>query len=326
VAPADISGSVRAVVPLVGLPALHPQFIAGFILLLMARIVHTAAPKARKIKAIKRGVSLRWILAGDGIAMAAVTSVVATACVGTTLTSAVFVASTSSSANSFQARDGYYSTVISLSPQSYWRLGEASGASAVDTQGLLNGTYSGVTSYGTTAPLSHDSDTAVTCTSGTTCFTTADNAAFHNTGAQSIALWLKPSVAPQASNARVFAKYDGTNITYFVAYNGTSGQMRYIVDVNSRVTAISTTLLTNTNAWYFIAGTWDGSTARIYINGAQEGTAGGTGPVKQNAVGFTGMATTAGTPGAKGSLDDVAVWNRVLTPTEISTLYTRGTT
>lgn len=322
VKPSDVTGSVVFVVPVVGIPALHPEIIALFGVLLLAQVSRSAGPALASAR-----MSVRWSPTCDRVAMIAVLSVVATACVGTTLTGAVFTSSTSNPSNSFQARDGYYSTVLSYSPQSYWRLGEASGTTAADTMGLLDGTYTSANvTYGVTAPLSHDDNTAISCSAGTTCFGTNDAAVFHNTGSQSIALWFKPSVATQTTNARVFTKYDGTNITYFMAYNGTSGNMRYLVDVNSRVTAQSTTLITNTSNWYFMVGTWDGTTARIYINGTQEGTATGTGLVKQNTVGFMGLGNATGGAGAKGALDDVAVWNRVLTPTEISTLYTRGTT
>jgi signal peptidase I len=317
----DVVGQVRFVVPLVGLPALHPEIVVGMVGALLLYAFRGSVGRVHR----RERLSIAWNATCEKVAMAGVLSAVATASIGTTLTSSVFMSSTSSAAD-FTSRDGYYSAVKALGPQSYWRLGELSGTTAADAQGLLNGTYAASVTNGVAAPLSHDNDTAISCVTGTTCFSTADNNAFHNTGAQSIALWFKPSTASQSSNARVLAKYDGTNITYFIAYNGTNGQMRYLVDVNSRITAQSTTLLTNTNTWSFIVGTWDGSTARIYINGTQEGTATGTGPVKQNTSGFVGLGTAGGTAGARGSLDDVAIWDRALTPAEITNLYTLATT
>jgi signal peptidase I len=333
VSPADVVGRARMMVPMVGLAAIHPREAAALSLLFAFLLVSRSKRASREVHSDGlmalpsiRLAGGRWASTHAFGATVVLICGTATLCLATTLSQAAF-ASTTSTAVGFTARDGYYSAVKALSPQAYWRFGEASGSVAVDEQGLLNGSYSGVSSYATTGSLSHDSNSAVTCTTGSTCFSTADHAAFHNTGAQSIALWLKPSVASQSTNARVFAKYDGTNITYFVAYDATSGRMRYLVDTASkRVSAISTTLITNTSSWYFIAGTFDGTTARIYINGVPQGTDTGSGGVKQNNVGFAAMANVGGTAGARGSLDDVAVWDRVLTPTEIANLYTLGTT
>lgn len=332
VLPADISGRAKLLVPMVGLAALHPEAIAALILgvlsILLSKHVQRLPSLRRTI--IEHSPSLRsfnrkWL---DAHALSSTVVVIcgtATLCLATTLSQASFAYTTTASVE-FTSRDGYYSAVKTLNPQAYWRFGETSGTTAVDQQGLLNGTYSASATLGLAGSLSHDTDSAVRCTTSVSCFSTADHAAFHNTGSQSIALWLKPSVVTQSSNARVFTKYDGTNITYFVAYDGTSGRMRYMVDtVARRVTALSTTLITDTSAWYFIAGTFDGTTARIYINGAPQGTDTGSGGVKQNSTGFAAMANV-GTAGARGTLDDVAIWDRVLTPTEITNLYTLGTT
>jgi signal peptidase len=339
VAPPDVMGRVRLVVPMAGAAAMHPQtvvvFAGGIVVLVLASTGSSA-----RARAIQRRQWIRWATpyrrrskapAIAGFTLAAATCGMTGIYLSTTLSQAVFASATNDGTNSFAAADGYYSTVLSMNPQSYWRFGEASGTTSTDVMGGLNGTYNGAT-LGAAGALSHDNNTSANCVSGATCWSTTDNAAYHNTGAQTIAMWLKPGVSAQAQFARVFTKYDGTNLTYFMAYDnsgaGSAGvKMRYMMDTTSkRVQANSTTSITNTSQWYFVVGTFDGTTAQIYVNGSAEGSDTGSGVVKQNNVGFAALANVGGTAGAKGTLDDVAIWTRALTPTEIATLYTRGTT
>ena len=83
-----------------------------------------------------------------------------------------------------------------------------------------------------------------------------------------------------------------------------------------------------TNQWYFLAVTWDGTTAKAYINGNLDNSASASGTL-------TGDATTEGWIGAhrygnsswertNGELSDVKVYNRALTQDEITTLYNGG--
>ena len=88
-----------------------------------------------------------------------------------------------------------------------------------------------------------------------------------------------------------------------------------------------TTQLTNLSKWYFIAGTYNGSDIKIYVDGILEGTD------NNNDTGGTSNPTSAsfyvGSSGAtsgffNGSIDEVRIYNRTLTPAEISELYNRS--
>ena len=77
------------------------------------------------------------------------------------------------------------------------------------------------------------------------------------------------------------------------------------------------------NSWYFFTVTYDGTKLSIYVNGKY---------VDQKAVSLNtignifriGQRISGDTvkEGFKGTIDDIAIWNRVLTPEEISALYT----
>lgn len=61
----------------------------------------------------------------------------------------------------------FFNEVKALNPHLYWRLGESSGTSVVDSSNNnRNGTYSGNITYGVASSLSKDSNTAITCPDG----------------------------------------------------------------------------------------------------------------------------------------------------------------
>ena len=81
------------------------------------------------------------------------------------------------------------------------------------------------------------------------------------------------------------------------------------------------------NAWHFVAGTYNGTTVSLYVDGQLAGTAPLTGPIQDNA-----STTSFGTKFADGSthysfnglIDDVGIYNRALTPAELLTIYNAG--
>ena len=75
----------------------------------------------------------------------------------------------------------------------------------------------------------------------------------------------------------------------------------------------------NTNQWYLVTGTYDGLTINLYINGILDGTRArvGTIPTTGNSLQIGG----SGGLNYVGQIEDVRIYNRVLTAQEIYTLY-----
>jgi hypothetical protein len=94
----------------------------------------------------------------------------------------------------------------------------------------------------------------------------------------------------------------------------TTGQIEMGVNVSSAVNV-------NYGEWVHIAGVYDGTAVRIYINGVGQGSAVQSG----NILGFNQPLYIGahGLPGefAKGVIDEVRIYSRAMSPTQVQTLY-----
>jgi hypothetical protein len=87
-------------------------------------------------------------------------------------------------------------------------------------------------------------------------------------------------------------------------------------------TEITTGQVMNLGQWYHVAGTWDGSTMRIYINGVEQNSQGYTDTIAKTTYDLNiGRITytAGGTRNFDGEIDEVRVWKKALSETEIRT-------
>jgi hypothetical protein len=95
---------------------------------------------------------------------------------------------------------------------------------------------------------------------------------FHKTGPFTVCTWVNTSNTAQ--NTGTFVAKSGGNATsanYELRFNGTTTKPQFVIALNGVVrTADGATSLSN-DTWYFLAGTWDGSYLRVYVNGVQDG-------------------------------------------------------
>jgi hypothetical protein len=78
----------------------------------------------------------------------------------------------------------------------------------------------------------------------------------------------------------------------------------------------------NGTTWMHIAATYDGTTMRLYINGVQEATIAGPAAIGSNGQRLGIGAQPDGVSPLQGTLDEVRIWARALTATEIQALLT----
>jgi hypothetical protein len=138
-----------------------------------------------------------------------------------------------------------------------------------------------------------------------------------------VSIWWQSeaATASQPNNARLVSKYDGTNINYMMAFNGTTGQMRFLIDTTvTRYTATTSTVTTTAGTWYHFVGTWNGSTLSLYINGVLVNSVATSGTPLTNAVDAT-IGTSTSAYNAIGNYGETRIYARAISATEVSQLY-----
>lgn len=140
---------------------------------------------------------------------------------------------------------------------------------------------------------------------------------------QTVSMWLYPEVLPSARTAYVIRRGTTTPEVHFY----TDSKLYWYFQSTGPVQGLASGALTANN-WYHVVlvaehvtgTTWNES---LYINGSQVGSTVQT----TNGIGLIGGGGVAwqfgegGTYGPVARIDEVGLWNRVLSPTEITALY-----
>jgi hypothetical protein len=146
----------------------------------------------------------------------------------------------------------------------------------------------------------------------------------------SIALWLKADDF-SASYARFIAKVTETQDHYWSLSTSDDGTaLRFNLKASGTTTVLKTgTGLIQVGIWYHVAATYDGSQMRIYKNGLEVASINKTGAVdtNPNVLAVIGnQPPTAGSWPFDGLIDEVRIYNRALSATEIAAIANPVTT
>lgn len=142
-----------------------------------------------------------------------------------------------------------------------------------------------------------------------------DSAALRITGAITIDAW----VSPTALGGRVVDKITaGTGDGYLLDTHG--GVVRLIVD--GQILSGSTSI--PTGVWSHIAGTYDGSEMRVYLNGSLDGSVAASVAIPTNALPVRIGADSDGQSRFSGLIDEVEVFGRALSQAEIQAIVAAG--
>jgi tartrate-resistant acid phosphatase type 5 len=216
----------------------------------------------------------------------------------------------------------------------YWKFDETSGTIANDASGNgNNGTITGGT-WGTGKVAG-----ALTLNGTTGAVSIAPSSSLTFTNQMTFACWMNAD-ALTADGVALFSRATGAGDSYWVdfvlharrvAYMPVAYQCAFYIDLNgdSQIQAIEDLaggMILQPQTWYHIAATYDGTTMRFYIDGTQTASTpypGGTIPNRGRAI-WLGADETWGEH-YQGRLDDVRLYNRALSQTEIQALMA-GTT
>lgn len=214
----------------------------------------------------------------------------------------------------------YRAAVLADQPVGYWRLGEKSGTVAKDEMGLHDGTYVGAVTFGITAKIFADGDTAITLDGKTGEVVIGDAFGFPGKTTFSIESWVSVPTLPDTLQF-VAAKFDAdAGSGWYVAHNLNFAGLGFGV-MNNGLWSDWTIPITP-NTWVHHVGTYSEQGLCVYINGSEVHCfePGNTPAASAAPLVFGGLGSTAQFH-LKGSLDEVAIYDHVLSAERVKAHY-----
>ena len=168
----------------------------------------------------------------------------------------------------------YSAAVLADAPAGYWRMGESTGTTMTDaSRNGNNGTYAGTVTLGQPGALAGDRGTAAAFDGRTAGATVASSRSLQVNWI-TIELWIKKTTETGYGIyvAKNVAGGGGVGTSWFqVLNNSFSGRLEFRVTGDYDPVLVSSTALV-VNTWYYVVATYDGTVARLYINGKLDGT------------------------------------------------------
>jgi hypothetical protein len=215
----------------------------------------------------------------------------------------------------------YYDNVAADNPNVFWRLGEVSGTTANnELSASHSGLYQNSPTLGLTGALNDDSNPAVDF-NGSDQYMTATYSAALNTADFSFEAWVYPKGGSGTYRGILTDRFYPKGWVLYA--DGNNDFSFWINDGSSMPSLVGSTI--PLNAWTYLAGTFDGSTARFYVNGSLAAS--------QSIVSYTPNDTSPvivgqGDLGSNfffpGTIDEVGIYDRALSAVRILAHYNSG--
>jgi hypothetical protein len=209
-------------------------------------------------------------------------------------------------------------------PVGHWRFDGVSGGQVADASGQGN---TGTLVDGP-APVTGALGGALQFDGRKSHVSVASSPSLSITGPLSITAWVNPKPSDDKTQARaIVEKWDGTASANFSGYLlrvTTRGSVQFVISEPARCSEVATTKPLPVDTWTFLAAVFDGANVRIYVNGTLDRTLPATatpGP-SQGALRI-GMGGGGGAHYFLGAIDDVRVYNRALSPEEVTRIGAR---
>jgi hypothetical protein len=221
----------------------------------------------------------------------------------------------------------YATSVLSDAPLAYWRMDDAAGTVARDTTGNGNdGQYVGGVTLGTGGALIGDADTAVTLDGVSGHVDMGNRFAFAGNASYTLELWAQPH-AIGTSYQRVISRELPTSpregYLVFVRAGSAADPSTFSME---RWEANQTNQCPETNAvtqvWHHLVATYDGTTSRIYLDGALAASQPAALALNATSASLWIGASVFDTAAYfNGAVDEVAVYGTALSATRIAAHY-----
>ncbi len=238
----------------------------------------------------------------------------------------------------------YESAVVSANPLAYWRLNENSNpgpgtATAQDYIGGYAGRYGSACSNkfnGILGPLAADGFTLFDAGNGAMKTTASTDQSWVtlpplnlNTNRATLTGWIYPDGLQADWSGLIYSREGGVGVglCYGGAYSGTAGQLAYAWNNNDQNTwGFYSGLNIPSDQWSFVALVVEPDQAVLYVYNASS-QASATNAIPHSAEPWPGQITLGADPNNdinrtfNGRIDEVAIFNRALSPAEILNLY-----
>lgn len=194
---------------------------------------------------------------------------------------------------------------------SYWRFD----GNTDDETGINNGTIIGNPQYvsgvqGQALEFDGDGDRV----------TVFSDPSLEGFSAMTVSVWFYARANADSGGSRFISKSNGASGDDYGLLMRPGNQPEFALRDKA---TIKTTTVISLNTWYHLAGTYNGSTMKIYLNGVEENSTAANGAITDNngVLSFGGHGTTPSTRELDGLLDDARIYNRAINAAEVSELY-----
>lgn len=206
---------------------------------------------------------------------------------------------------------------------SYWKLDDTDDTNVLDAHGGNGGTQDGTLDeetgkIGTSFAFGGDGDNV----------DLGDVSEVEGIGAFSVSLWAKvPGASVSQTRYMVTKRGDGGRVFYLHARDNENVYFEVHNDSTGEGVAFVTDPFDNVaDTWVHIVGVYNGTNVMVYANAVVGGT---VGTLSGNTDSSTdpmviGAENTAGQNSWLGHVDEVAIWSKALTQTDIDALYNSG--
>ena len=194
-------------------------------------------------------------------------------------------ATVASTAAPSTAPKSYSATVLADGPAAYWRMDETTGTTMADATGKgNNGAFAGTYTLGQPGAIAADGSSAVAF-DGQSGAASAPSSASLQLNTVSIELWIKKRAETEYGVyvAKNVAVGDGAGSGWFQLLNSHhDGRLEFRVTSDLEPALVSTSTLA-LNTWYYVVATYDGTVAKLFVNGKLDASLEVTATPKQTA-------------------------------------------